>query len=829
MKAKIISLLMSVLMLFTLLPVSVFADEADDTAIVTIESGTVEAGESVTLDVVMTNMQDFTNFQYQVVYDTDAFTAVSVSAGSLGSVLVEVNEGTIAAVSATPISVGDDGVLFTINLTASAEAYNGDYTVSLTGLDGTDSSRKLKNSGAHVAVEYVSGTVTVTGGQDYTAETPTITTQPVGAEYELGAEAAALTVAAAVSDGGTLSYQWYASETDSNTDGTAISGATDASYTPAAAEIGTCYYYCVVTNTIDGVTASVNSETAAVTVRVTGTVVTIESGAVAAGGSVTLNVVMTNAADFTNFQYQVVYDTDAFASISVDASALNDVLVQASDGSIVAVSATPVVVGDDGVLFSITLTASESASSGDYAISLTGTDGTDATRKLNNSGTAVDVTYVSGTVTITNETVASVQITEPDEYASGAVLTAVTAGMDDANLTVQWQRDGENITGATSAAYTLTAKDFGTTLSVTVSDASGNEASDSVAVPAIAPIVTLSTSVGSKKITVKFSAEACGSDITDYTITLYDVDGTVVATQTATEAGSVTFSDLTNQVTYTVEVSATNGVGTTTETATATPKSGGGGSSGGSSSTVSYTLSFETNGGSSLSSISRSSGTTVDLTAYEPERGEYYTFTGWYSDAALTNQVESVTLTGNTTVYAGWAFIFTDIATDAYYYDATVWAVENGVTTGTSNTTFSPSDNCTRAQVVTLLYRLAGEPEMSGENAFTDVDSDAYYYNAVLWAVANGITAGTGEGVFDPDAVCTRAQIVTFLYRYADSPATEGENAFADVESGAYYENAVVWAVGNGVTNGTGDSTFSPENACTRAQVVTFLYRAFAE
>ncbi|MCD8389056.1 MAG: S-layer homology domain-containing protein [Oscillospiraceae bacterium] len=95
--------------------------------------------------------------------------------------------------------------------------------------------------------------------------------------------------------------------------------------------------------------------------------------------------------------------------------------------------------------------------------------------------------------------------------------------------------------------------------------------------------------------------------------------------------------------------------------------------------------------------------------------------------------------------------------------------------------------------------------------------------------MANGITAGTGEGVFDPDAVCTRAQIVTFLYRYADSPAAEGESAFADVESGAYYENAVVWAVGNGVTNGTGDSSFSPENACTRAQVVTFLYRAFAE
>ncbi|MCD8001778.1 MAG: S-layer homology domain-containing protein, partial [Oscillospiraceae bacterium] len=172
---------------------------------------------------------------------------------------------------------------------------------------------------------------------------------------------------------------------------------------------------------------------------------------------------------------------------------------------------------------------------------------------------------------------------------------------------------------------------------------------------------------------------------------------------------------------------------------------------------------------------------------------------------------------------------FTDVTTGEYYSDAVAWAVENGVTTGTSDTTFSPNGSCTRAQVVTFLYRLAGEPDVDGENEFADVSSDTYYYDAVIWAVQQGITNGVGNELFDPEATCTRAQIVTFLYRYANSPAVEGGSAFADVESGAYYEDAVAWAEQNDVTNGTSDTTFSPNNACTRAQIVTFLYRAFAE
>ena len=173
---------------------------------------------------------------------------------------------------------------------------------------------------------------------------------------------------------------------------------------------------------------------------------------------------------------------------------------------------------------------------------------------------------------------------------------------------------------------------------------------------------------------------------------------------------------------------------------------------------------------------------------------------------------------------------FTDVPSGAYYYDAVRWAVENNVTSGTSATTFSPNADCTRAQVVTFLWRAAGSPNpKSTYNPFSDVKSGAYYYKAVLWAVENKITAGTSATTFSPDASCTRAQVVTFLWRYEGEPAPSSSiNPFKDVKSGSYYYTAVLWAVGKKVTSGTSSNTFSPDATCTRAQVVTFLYRDIA-
>ncbi|MGI5873348.1 MAG: S-layer homology domain-containing protein [Bacillota bacterium] len=169
---------------------------------------------------------------------------------------------------------------------------------------------------------------------------------------------------------------------------------------------------------------------------------------------------------------------------------------------------------------------------------------------------------------------------------------------------------------------------------------------------------------------------------------------------------------------------------------------------------------------------------------------------------------------------------FVDVPADAYFSEAVDWAVANNITTGTDDTHFSPNDGCTRAQVVTFLWRAAGSPAAAAENPFSDVAAGSYYEKAVLWAVENGITTGTGEGTFSPNDVCTRSQVVTFLWRAKGSPAAAGENPFSDVEAGSFYEQAVLWAVANSVTTGTGDTTFGPKETCTRGQVVTFLFRA---
>jgi len=251
---------------------------------------------------------------------------------------------------------------------------------------------------------------------------------------------------------------------------------------------------------------------------------------------------------------------------------------------------------------------------------------------------------------------------------------------------------------------------------------------------------------------------------------------------------------------------------------------------GGGSVVSNCTLTFQTNGGSAITAISKTSGTTVDLASYQPTR-DGYTFAGWFSDAALTVAVTSVKLTADTTVYAKWTRNavnpFTDVPDGAYYHDAVLWALGKNVTDGTTPATFSPAEHCTRAQVVTFLWRAMGSPEPAGKtNPFTDVSPDAYYYKAVLWAVEQGITKGTSDTAFSPDETVTRAQFVTFLWRAASLPTAGGTNPFADVtDPDMYYYQAVLWAAEQGVTDGTTPTAFNPGGACNRGQVVTFLYR----
>ena len=250
-----------------------------------------------------------------------------------------------------------------------------------------------------------------------------------------------------------------------------------------------------------------------------------------------------------------------------------------------------------------------------------------------------------------------------------------------------------------------------------------------------------------------------------------------------------------------------------------------------------YRLRFEVNGGDSLSNIRLKYGSKVDLTEIVPTR-EGYDFVGWYADAALTKPVTTITLNENTTLYAKWvAHVepvenpFLDVSEADYYYNAVLWAVQYGITMGTTDTTFSPAATCTRAATVTFLWRAAGSPEPAQvivTPSFTDVPEDAYYAKAVRWAAQEGITLGTADGRFDPYGVVTRAQAVTFLYRANGAAAGTGQS-FADVNPGDYFADAVAWASDSMITTGTTDTTFSPAASCTRGQLVTFLYRCHAK
>ena len=194
-----------------------------------------------------------------------------------------------------------------------------------------------------------------------------------------------------------------------------------------------------------------------------------------------------------------------------------------------------------------------------------------------------------------------------------------------------------------------------------------------------------------------------------------------------------------------------------------------------------------------------------------------------FDNVRRTHTIEVIFMKANGNPQTG---VFVDVATGSYYEDAVDWAVENGITKGTDDTHFSPDGICTRAQAATFLWRTAGSPKPETRTMpFTDVPAGSYYYDAVLWAVENGITKGTSNTTFSPNMTCTRAQIVTFLWRSEKSPAAGTANLFADVKSTAYYADAVLWAVKEDITKGTTNTTFSPDADCTRAQIVTFLWR----
>ena len=284
------------------------------------------------------------------------------------------------------------------------------------------------------------------------------------------------------------------------------------------------------------------------------------------------------------------------------------------------------------------------------------------------------------------------------------------------------------------------------------------------------------------------------------------------------------------------------GIGAKTYTLTILRNSGTGGNEGGGGSGYSYyTIKATAGAGGSISpsgnvSVREGRDQTFTIT---PDKGyavsnvkidgksigavKSYTF----ENVSRTHTIEVIFMKANGNPQTG---VFVDVATGSYYEDAVDWAVENGITKGTDDTHFSPDGICTRAQAVTFLWRAAGSPEPETRAMpFADIPVGSYYYDAVLWAVENGITKGTSDTTFSPNMTCTRAQIVAFLWRSEKSPAAGTANPFADVKSTAYYADAVLWAAKEDITKGTTNTTFSPNADCTRAQIVTFLYRFTVE
>ena len=193
-----------------------------------------------------------------------------------------------------------------------------------------------------------------------------------------------------------------------------------------------------------------------------------------------------------------------------------------------------------------------------------------------------------------------------------------------------------------------------------------------------------------------------------------------------------------------------------------------------------------------------------------------------FKNVTKDHTIEAIFMKSNGNPQTG---VFVDVAEGSYYEESIDWAVEKGITNGVSSNMFAPNDPCTRAQIVTFLWRAAGSPAPKSVSSFTDVPADAFYAKAVAWAVENGITSGTGESKFSPNATCTRAQAVTFLYRASGSPAVSGKAEFSDVSSTAFYADAVAWAAKKVITTGIGGGLFGSDNDCTRGQIVTFLWR----
>ena len=451
-------------------------------------------------------------------------------------------------------------------------------------------------------------------------------------------------------------------------------------------------------------------------------------------------------------------------------------------------------------------------------------------------------TYIYAFIPVTSVTLAPETLSI--EEGKTAELTATISPANASDQQFSWDvKDTEiaSVYGYTSETKTVTAlKEGQTQITVTVD---GQTASCTVTVtPRTISVesITLNKTQLSlvKGATETLTATVLPTTATDKAVTWESSDTAVATVEngvvTAVAAGNATITAKAGEKTATCAVTVTN------------PSNSGSSSGGGGSSTPRYAVTVPDkteNGSLSVTPKNAKKGSDVTITA-TPDKG--YEVDDIVAKDAKGNKLTlkdngdgTYTFTmpaSKVTVTVAFAEkkaepivpekLFADVSAEEYYYEAVKWASENGVTGGIGENLFGANLPCTRAQIVTFLWRAAGSPEPKGMSGFVDVSADAYYAKAVAWAVEQGIVSGTSATTFNPDAVCTRAQSVAFLYRAFGEKVNKAAG-FSDVSADAYYADAVAWAVENGVASGIGGGLFAPDQDCARGQIVAFLYRAY--
>ena len=474
-----------------------------------------------------------------------------------------------------------------------------------------------------------------------------------------------------------------------------------------------------------------------------------------------------------------------------------------------------------------------------------------------------EVDSVTGKVTIkgAGTAVITARASATDEYAEAAATCNLTVGkkpiaIPTADATVFTYNGTEQTYAlAEDGAYTITgnkqtnANETGYSVTAALKDTANTQWADGTTADKTYTFV-----IGKAVITVKAKDQSAyvGDKVPALSKDSYTVSGLVgeekLTTQPTVKYVGADGSEIAPDMTKTGEVKILASGAAASDNYTiryedgkltvSTRPSGGGGSSRPSTHPVQAEVSKDPDGSVSLSKANAAKGDKVTITV-KPERhyevdevivrdskGKQLAVKD-NGDGTFTFEMPADKVTVEPTF--SWVNPFADVANSAYYVDAVEWMLKREVTQGTTETTFSPNLNCTRAQIVTFLWRAAGSPEPKGTADFADVPAGSYYAKAVAWAIENGITGGTGNGLFSPDAACTRAQSAAFLYRAAGSPAVNGSAGFSDVAADAYYAQAVAWAKEHGITDGIGGGLFGSANDCTRAQIAAFLWRLYAE